>query len=300
MKLPNFLIVGAAKSGTTSMYMYLGQCKDIFLPAQKELRYFCNESLRLSSGGKNTSKIFNDIVSTQSEYEQFYLHATNSVAVGEITPQYLYYHHEAIPKIKTLLGDPLIFIFLRNPVERAYSQYKHLVRDLREDKPFEQVLLEEEQNKEKGYELGWHLKSLGLYYMQVKAYMDNFSKVRIYIYEEWKSDLGRLANEVLRELGLATITWPKQIIENRSGVPKNKGLQRIMKSCVWRNTIIWRNRLFPFIPPIGLTQKVLDKNLRQPKMKESTRKYLCDYFRADVRHLSGLLQRDLSLTWFDE
>jgi hypothetical protein len=299
MILPSFIIPGTAKSGTTSMYQYLKQCKEVFLLRKKELRYFCSNSLRRHGGGKGSARIYADVVSSQVAYEEFYRDTPPGVTAGEVTPHYLYYYHEAVPRIKAYLGDPRIFILLRDPVERAWSHYKHLVRDMREHKTFEQVITEEEASIDRGYEFAWHFKRVGLYYEQVKAYREAFSTVRTYIYEDWKSDLGQLANEVLNELAIPPKIWPKQIVANRGGVPKNRNLHEFMKGPIWKKASALRNGLLRFVPPLGLTDRIRKRNYQQPQMDPSTRQYLCDYFREDVQRLSDLLGRDLVSQWLD-
>ena len=89
MRLPNFLIVGAAKSGTTSLHYYLKQHPDIYLPAKKELHYFAWAYMLRFSGGPGDRNVLSHICRTKEEYESFYTKAITQSAVGEISPSYL-------------------------------------------------------------------------------------------------------------------------------------------------------------------------------------------------------------------
>ena len=118
-KLPNFLIVGAAKCGTSSMHNYLNQHHDVFMCDPKEPHFLINKEIgteRISVG-----------VSEKIAYEKLFLDGENLKYRGESSVMYLMYPEIVIPKIKEYLGnDVKIIIMLRNPVERAYSGYQHV------------------------------------------------------------------------------------------------------------------------------------------------------------------------------
>ena len=106
MRLPNFLIVGAAKSGTTSLHYYLQQHPDIYLPAQKELHFFARaHMLRLSCGPGRSEYTLSHLCRTKEEYQSFYAKVTKQSAVGEISPSYLYFS-EVSHQIKEELTRP--------------------------------------------------------------------------------------------------------------------------------------------------------------------------------------------------
>ena len=114
--MPNFLIVGAAKAGTTSLYRYLRQHPDIFMPEWKELSFFIGDPygpLHKVKKAKNYYKIF--------------ARAHHQTAIGEASTSYLF--DEAAPRlIKEKLGVIKILIVLRDPVHMSYSLYNHQFR----------------------------------------------------------------------------------------------------------------------------------------------------------------------------
>jgi hypothetical protein len=126
-RLPDFLGLGVQKGGTTTLHRLLDQHPGAWLPAAKELQYF---SLRYGHG--------------EGWYRQHFDGAGPSQRCGEITPYYLF--HPAAPhRIKALLPQVKLVAMLRDPVERALSQYFHSKRLGLEPLGLEQALAAEEE-----------------------------------------------------------------------------------------------------------------------------------------------------------
>ena len=115
--LPNFLIVGAAKSGTTSLYRYLQQHPDIFMSQKKEPKFFSSQFLKFPFVGPGDQNMELSICKTFDKYESLFKYADNIKAVGEASADNLYYYTHAIPLIKKYLGNVKILIILRNPID---------------------------------------------------------------------------------------------------------------------------------------------------------------------------------------
>ena len=173
-KLPNFLIVGAAKSGTSSLHNYLNQHPDIFMPS------FNKEGMKV----KEPRFLIKDLVENRlhngvwnwKEYQSLFDIVTDEKAIGESTVLYLYYFEEAIKNIKSRLDEDVrIIIMLRNPVDRAFSAYTHVARSVKEQLSFEEALEIEYERLELDPTLTPMVmyKDMGLYYNMVKAYLDN-------------------------------------------------------------------------------------------------------------------------------
>ena len=116
MIMPNFLIVGAAKSGTTSLYAYLRQPPDIFMPEWKELSFFTGDTFTPLHKAKKPQY-----------YYRVFAKAKNESAIGEASTSYLY-DEAAAGTIKEKLGNIKIIIALRDPVSMSYSLYNHQLR----------------------------------------------------------------------------------------------------------------------------------------------------------------------------
>ncbi|MGL6339568.1 MAG: sulfotransferase family protein, partial [Waterburya sp.] len=129
--MPNFLIIGAAKAGTTALHEYLQQHPQIYLTPTKETNFFAfeGEIINFQGTGDEALKDFSitDLNTYQAEFEQ----VTQELAIGEACPSYLYYP-QAATRIKQYIPDARLIVILRNPVERAYANFLHIVRDDRE------------------------------------------------------------------------------------------------------------------------------------------------------------------------
>ena len=129
MTLPNFLIVGAAKSGTTSLFEYLAQHPEVYVAVCKELHYFSDAP-------------YPKLANSDKEYENLFVGIINEKAIGESSVSYLS-DTEAPYRINKLLKDVKIIILLRNPVDRAYAQWGHMYRLGYEKLTFSQGLSQE-------------------------------------------------------------------------------------------------------------------------------------------------------------
>ena len=119
--LPNLFIVGAAKSGTTSLHNYLNQHPDVFMCTPKEPHFLINNEI-----GKDRISIG---VSDKNKYLNLFLKGKKKQYRGESSVMYLMYPDIVIPKINQQYGeDCKIIIMLRNPIERAYSGFQHVKR----------------------------------------------------------------------------------------------------------------------------------------------------------------------------
>ncbi len=162
---PNFLIVGAMKSGTTFLYSVLSQVDGIYMPSNKEPHYFASADIPESA-----SRI---VIRNKSDYLSLFSKAIDAKVIGEASTNYLYSKsaplriHETIPHAK-------IIIMLRDPIERAFSQYLMNVmsKDFNVHKlSFYEAITSDYSRVEKGIGISILYVEKGLYYEQVKRYM---------------------------------------------------------------------------------------------------------------------------------
>jgi hypothetical protein len=298
VKLPNFLIVGAPKSGTTSLYHYLRQHPDVFMPEKKELWFFiasiCRninpEDPRYEFYRKNT-------VFTFENYTRLFEPVKNEKAIGEASPLYLCCYEIAIPQIKKFLGDVRIIVILRNPVARAFSHHTHSLRDRLEVLSFEKCLELEEERRAAHWATAHYYKEVGLYYRQVKAYIENFGRVKVALYDDLVEDALGLTQGIYEFLEVDRSFVPDVKTKYQmTGVPKSRFLYefidvfRDMSNPIVRVMLPKGKRLWWY--KYMKTLKV--KTLVKPEMKPETREYLKNIFREDVLKLQDLLNRDLS------
>src|SRR3712207_4104321 len=131
MTLPNFLVIGAMKSGTTALYYYLEQHPEIYMSPVKEPNFFSQENAA-------------DTVTHIGTYEQLFKGASGKKAIGEASHSYLY-EPRAAAEIRRYVPKVKLIAILRNPIDRAYSHFLHMVRSGTEPlDDFAQALREEE------------------------------------------------------------------------------------------------------------------------------------------------------------
>lgn len=300
IKLPDFLLIGAAKSGTTSLYHYLRQHPQIFLPRQKEPLFFsfqerppqCRDTDLRGNRGKN-------IVWRFEEYVKLFQKAKEDQTVGEASTSYLYTSDTTIEHIKSVYGekyrDIKIMVILRNPVERAYSHYLFLTKLGWETLPFEQAICErvmkERFSKFKGYEYVDH----GMYYRRIQSYLDEFPNVKINLFDDLK-DPKKLVRDMFEFLGVNPhVHVDTDFVVNPSGIPKSRLLVDVL---LRMNSLM--KPVIPLIPLkyslrlIELRDGILKRILEKPQMRDATRSKLLRLFRGDVLRLQGLIGRDLS------
>ena len=295
--LPNFLIVGAAKCGTSSLHNYLNQHPNIFMPSfNKEGKNVKEPQFLVKNKVKNRLHFG---VWTWEEYQSLFKQAKQQRAIGESSVFYLFYYQDAINEIKNRLGnDVKIIIMLRNPIDRAYSAFQHVSRGLKEQQTFEYSLEMEKGRLEKDKTLTPMVmyKEMGMYYKMVKAYLDSFKDVHIILHEDFSFSTSKVVKEVFQFLG----------------VDKNQKINSDIRYNVggksWSNNtlkkvFVTESKLKTVVKKIAhkKTRKTIRDILSRPfikqvSMKKKTREDLIRYFRKDIKKLARLINKDL-INW---
>jgi len=296
-KLPNFLIAGTAKCGTTSVHRYLKQHPEIYMPAHKEPMFMVSEVYeKLNTNDPRYHISEEHTVFTLDNYEKLFENVTDEIAIGEASTPYLYHHKYSIPKIKRLLGDVKIIIFLRNPVDRAFSAYKHFVKETGDTDSFEQFLNKENERVSENWDILTFPKGLGFYYNQVKAFQNNFSRVRIYLLDDLYADPDEILFDIYSFLEVDTSFKCNTSTKHNKSDISDKGLlgpilagDNILKDMA--------RPVLRFLLTEGGTTRLVTylKNKNKKNMKPKTRKYMLELFREDILKLQELLHRDLSM-----
>ncbi|SFQ51443.1 sulfotransferase family protein [Parafilimonas terrae] len=292
--VPNFLIVGAAKGGTTSIYNYLLQHPEVFLTRIKEPCFFC------FADSPPQYKIPPNTIFSFEEYKELFKNSDKYKMKGEATAIYLYLYESTIKNIKKYLPDYEdlnIIMILRNPVDRAFSQYMHNVRDMREDATFEEAIAAEKLRKEKNTNTDFFYLERGYYSEQVKAYLENFKNVKIYLFEDLISSPENLMKDLCDFLKInSSIKFNTNEKFNVSGRPKSKFLIRLVKE----NSVL-KQFLKMIIPKksrkkfaASVKNKVYAINLQKEKINPEIKKALKKHYREDILKLQKLINRDLS------
>lgn len=306
--MPDFLIVGAARSATTTLFYYLDQHPDISMSVIKEPHFFSFYSNRPQymeiSKSRIESYTYNSYSYSLTDYSSLYNSINDSPLLGEASTSYLYFHGQAIKNINLLYGSSgsrlKIIILLRNPVDRAWSHFLFHKRNGREGMDFSKAATPQciTERMHQGISYNWDYLGFGCYYEQVKAFQDNFGDVLVILTEDFTKDpIGSLMT-IMHYINV-TPKVPESLsgIYNVSGKPKNRLSSYISKAIYQPNPVAGfiKNSL-----PLVLLQRLKymryrasDYLMTREEMDEEDRLYLVDYYRSDIEKLSGLLRRDL-------
>ena len=200
--LPNLLIVGAAKSGTTSLHNYLNQHSDIFMCSPKEPHFLINNDI-------GVKRIPKGILNFE-DYKLLFSGVEDVKYKGESSVMYLQFPEITIKNIKRYLSkDVKIIIMLRNPVERAYSGFQHVKRYNTQEncKDFKTAwdISEQRYFEKKEITPATRYKELGLYHKQVKSFLEGLKNVHIIIYDDYLNDLKLVLKKVFSFLEIEDI-----------------------------------------------------------------------------------------------
>ncbi|WP_418512676.1 sulfotransferase [Corallibacter sp.] len=285
---PNFLIVGAAKAGTTSLAKYLDEHPDIFISKIKEPRFLIANTIKKTS---KSDPSHNHLISTSVLNEDNYFslfEKRTEKAIGEASVHYLYHNKEAIENtIKYLGPETKIIILLRDPVKRAVSNWKYQDKDFLY---FREALKEEESRKREGFNSFWYYKELGFYFNQVQAYYENFKNVKVILFEDFVKNTSSIMNSLYEFLDVDTNFTNREFIKHNDSslsiMPKSEYLKKLLNTQKKVNTF---KKL--------INKKIIPKRLYLKKKEliyDQDIDFLKNIYKEDINKLQKLINQDLS------
>ncbi len=286
---PNFIIVGAPKAGTTSLYHYLSEHPQVFMSKPKEVNFFSSEEIQEQGLYYNDFKAKN-----LNDYEKLFEGAKGKKAIGEGSVSYLFYP-KTPQKIKEILPDVKTIILLRNPLDRGYSHYLMDYRMGLVGLPYEEIVYKKSQHKYQDLYYQQYVE-LGLYNEQVKRYLDLFGKeqVKIYLQEDLRNNSGEVIADLYEYLEIDKSFNPDTDKEhNTFSMPKNGFIQKLYGSHVIRTVF---SKLFPDSLKAYILGTFFER-AKKPELSLKTRDYLLKLYKPDIEKLEKLIERDLS-DWY--
>jgi hypothetical protein len=288
MTMPNFLIIGAMKSGTTALYYYLEQHPEIYMSPVKEPNFFSSQEQENAA----------DAVTNIGTYQHLFRGGSGKKAIGEASHSYLY-EPRAAAEIRRYIPEAKLIAILRNPIDRAYSHFLHMVRSGTEPlDDFAQALREEEVgiHKERTFQ---DYIGRGLYYNQLKRYFGTFpqEQVRVYLYEDLSGAPISTVQDAFRFLKVDDSFVPDvSLRRNVSGYPKVKTFDRLLRS---QSRV--KHALKIYLPARlrwRLSRNFDDLKTRNlvgsPPIQPEVRRQLIEVYREDILKVQELIHRDLS------
>jgi hypothetical protein len=295
--LPNFLVLGTAKAGTSSLYAYLKQHPGVYLSPTTELNFYAHVGgdLNFRGPGDNEYVWGDSLVATYEAYCKQFEGVEQETAIGEVSTHNLYCS-QAPALIKRYVPNAKMVAILRNPADRAFSAFSHMVRDGREEtKDFGAALAREPARIRSNWEPLWHYRSMGLYAAQLRHYFDLFDReqIRVYIYDDFIAHPLKVVQDIFAFVGVDPDFVPDMSEKyNVSTIPRSRQLQKMMMS----KSVIRSALRSPM--PTGLRSRIrsliLERNAKRMRLDPDMRRELTNAYRNDIGLLEHLLDRDLS------
>ena len=299
MSLPNFLVIGAGRSGTTSLHHYLGQHPDVFISASKAPSYFyCCDTLPSEDPYQHLVSR-NYFVRDFEEYQALFDEVRDEQAIGEVSPVYLA-TTQAASRIAERIPEAKLLAIVRNPVERAYARFLGRTRDgLERRTSFAEIVRQESKaGLLRDDASGTYVASWFVFHF-LESYLEQFPRESfcIRLFEDLKDDSEGLVSDFFEFLGVDSDFRPS--LERRHN-PSGGTIRQPLLRYIWTNTGLLRARLRPFLPvkmrntvfgllPMERVDRPLDSEVRAE---------LIELFRDDVLKLQDWLDRDLS-AWLE-
>jgi len=293
MTLPNFLIIGASKSGTTTLHNFFLQHPEIFMCTTKEVGFFWAYENDIQIQGPGAERLKNVLVTDMDRYQRLFDKVTTERAIGEASVRYISYPdvperiHRYIPHVRLIAS-------LRQPADRAFSAFTMNQRDgLEPCSDFQEALAQERAGLRDQW-ISCRYLNRGFYYSSLKRYLECFDRQQMHIslMEDLIDHPQDLLLSLFRFLEVdESYASDLSHRHNPSGVIRNPA-QRF----IWTHS----NRLRAAVRPLfsarfrHVAADWFLRDLEKPKFAPDLRAELTEYYRQDIEQLQDLLQRDLS------
>jgi hypothetical protein len=290
--LPNFLIIGAFKSGTNSLYHYLEAHPQVFMCPANEPSFFAFEGQKMRGG-----RWAKGVVTNFEDYKKLFAGAGDKIAVGEVSPTYLA-SLEAPGRIKHYVPDAKMVAILRHPLERAYSQWQMEFRQGNEKaesfaEAIQTIKVVSDGTSRRRFVAG------SMYYQLLKKYYDLFdpSQICVLLFDRLATDREGLVKKLYGFLNVDSSFIPPNInvrFNEGGGVPRTRTGRFLLQ------------KLFPVLAglkslaPQGLRERFVTQARHQllvkpPELAPELRAELSAFFKDDILRLQELIKEDLSM-----
>ena len=293
--LPDFLLAGSAKCGTTTIFQYLQRQSSVFLPELKEPFYFSfgNEKPNYTDARFNSKVIWKT-----EEYLALFQNAKSTQLIGDASTSYLYTAEKTIQNVKSLYkekaSDLKIIVILRNPTERAFSHYTHLIRNGIEKLDFSEAITPQNIEQRSKEMWGFDYTGYGMYGAQMEVFKNFFKHILVLDYEEL-SQPNQMMEKIYTFLDIKNPVKVEEKIEaNPSGVPKSKFVTALIRSKRFKKILkqITPSKALPIFQK--MKDSLLKKSIVKPKISEQDNQYLREFFRKDIEQLERILNKNFN------
>jgi hypothetical protein len=297
--MPTFLVIGAAKSGTSSLYMYLAQHPQIYMSPMKEPHFFAYDGEKLNFRGPPGVKLdINQAITDLGKYQHLFAKAPPDSQRGEASVVYLY-EPKAVQRIRHYVPDAKLIAILRNPIDRAFSAYLHVLREGREPaENFIQALDMEPSRIQEKWPILYRYVDAGRYAAQLDRYFQTFrpGQLRVYLYDDLRANPVAVTQDCFRFLDIDPTFVPDVSARyNQSGLPRSPFLYSLLRGpqslkCVRRTARMYLSGSRLHTAYVRLKSR----NLVKPAIPLEASHRLKAIFEPEISRLQNVIGQDLS------
>jgi Sulfotransferase domain len=292
---PNFLVIGAARSGTTALTSFLGEHPDVFVATPKEPHFLAFPGGAPQFVGLGDDDLINRIAVHDEQTWRDLFRGRSERRRGEGSVTTLAYPGASIPAIERFCAsDCRLVVMLRDPVDRAFSSWSYLRSRGYDAGSFEECLAAEEERTRAGWSHMWQLARLSRYAEQLAPFAATFGdRLLVVIQEEFTADPPGELRRVLQFLEVdpdVDIDPSRRV--NASGLPRSRAVTSALNTLRRSPTL---RRLVTAAVPQRQRERVRSANLDRTTVDPGTRDRLAALFADDVRDLQDLMGRRLTV-----
>jgi hypothetical protein len=299
MARPNFLVIGAAKSGTTALCDMLSQHHDIYIPEHKEPHFFSfwEKGLDGSDIRRSPFRRVDRSIKSEESYLELFSRAKRASMLGEGSVSYLYWP-SAADRIYSFDPAMKLIAILRHPVDRAYSSFNYLRGwGFEVSENFEEGLALEARRTEDFDFFLFRYLDMGFYGGQLERYLNLFPRDQLHIilYDDFQKAPAEVLRNIFAFLGVdENVKVKTNFRSNVTVVPnQNNLLHRFINS----ENVLRRvaRQTLPLEIQRYLRYQIKKKLFRAPdKLDSVTRRNLTELYLEDIEQVQRLLGIDLS------
>lgn len=297
-RLPDFVIGGTVRAGTTSLYQALMAEPGVWMSTPKEPHFFSYGGQPLTWGGPYAD--LSTVITDPTVYASLFDGAEDARAVGEASVDYLYLARRAAPRMREAIPDVRLVFVLRDPVARAYSHYQlQRMYGWEPCATFAEALAAEDGRIADGWMFPWHYFNIGLYAAQLRTFLQYFPRDQIHIvsFDDVQEHWSQVFSDVCTHIGIVPVLAEQPVTHvNQSSAPRSALVSRAMYGRGFlRRTA---RRVIPKELRPLVVRTVERVNFRTPPaIPDDMRVHLAERYRADVEEVAALTGIDVT-PWY--
>jgi len=290
---PTFLVIGAARSGSTYLTRILGSHPQITMCEPKEPHFLAFAGQTLAFAGPGDGETINHFAITdESRWRLLFQPVDGVQEYGDGSVSSLYYHDAAVANIRKFCPDARLIVVLRDPTDRAFSAFEYWTGRGFETETFTRGLDLEEQRILDGYHHIWHYTRMGFYSEQLRPFIEAFGRERLLVlgYESLMADKPAGLTRCYEFLGVD----PQSDVDvdvkvNAGGMSRNRLVTQLLR---WIRRIPLLRWVIRKMVPWHLRERVRASSIAHGQMSTEERRRLDDLFADERSALVELLGDD--------